>query len=205
VTTLTSTTPGAERRGETAVIWVWEWTVNLAAGLLPKLTDVAVRYWPTIVTVVPPLIDPNLGVMEVMRGGGRMAGGGSWFAWQVENWDVLPLGGSVAVAVMPFPIATAGTVSDQFPVDDTVEPRNRAPSGSLQLGLANTSTLRPVAAVPEIVVDEPADSAERTVGAASLAFPPDVSAMPRPAFAKIELPSMGLPLPKLISTPLDVL
>ena len=81
VVTLTSTTPGAERRGDTAVIWVEELTVNLAAGLLPKLTETADKCWPTILTVVPLLIDPDLGVIEVMTGSkSGLAGGWNGFA-----------------------------------------------------------------------------------------------------------------------------
>src|SRR3954468_12368361 len=50
--------------------------------------------------------------------------------------------------------------------------------------------------------DHPLDSAERTDGADSLPFVPGLSEMPRPEFAKIELPSIALPVPLQIATPL---
>nr|WP_280295046.1 hypothetical protein [Nocardia abscessus] len=57
--------------GVTAVIWVSELTVNEVAGVLPKLTAVApVKPEPVRVTVVPPPVEPWLGLMLLNAGTG---------------------------------------------------------------------------------------------------------------------------------------
>ena len=63
--TLTTPVPG----GSTAVIVVSETTVKLVAGRVPKSTTVApVRSVPVIVTVVPPVTGPSVGLMLVTVG-----------------------------------------------------------------------------------------------------------------------------------------
>ena len=67
--TVTSTVPVPA--GEVAVIWVAESTVKPAAAVEPNLTAVApVKLLPEIVTVVPPLVEPLFGLIDVMLGGG---------------------------------------------------------------------------------------------------------------------------------------
>jgi hypothetical protein len=68
VVTVTSTVPTASA-GEVVVISVSETTVNDAAGVAPKWTDVApVKWVPVIVTGVPPPLGPDVGAMEVTVG-----------------------------------------------------------------------------------------------------------------------------------------
>ena len=55
----------------TALMVVGLVTVKLAAVVVPNLTEVApVRSVPVMVTVVPPLVVPAVGVNEVMVGAG---------------------------------------------------------------------------------------------------------------------------------------
>jgi hypothetical protein len=57
--------------GETAVISVSETKVKLVAATVPKLTLVApVKPVPVTVTVVPPVVGPEVGEIEVMVGVG---------------------------------------------------------------------------------------------------------------------------------------
>jgi hypothetical protein len=68
VVTVTSTVP-ADNRGVTAVIDVEELTVKAAAGVVPKSTAVAPdRFVPVIVTLVPPLAGPEVGLRAVTEG-----------------------------------------------------------------------------------------------------------------------------------------
>src|SRR5689334_22939890 len=70
VVTVTSTVP-AGSAGATAVICVLELTVKLAAAVRPKNIAVApVKLLPVMVTVVPPLLLPVSGVIEVTMGVG---------------------------------------------------------------------------------------------------------------------------------------
>ena len=56
--------------GETALIWVEETTLKLVAATPPKSTLVApVKPVPVMVTVVPPVVGPEVGEMAVMAGG----------------------------------------------------------------------------------------------------------------------------------------
>ena len=55
----------------TALIWVAESTVKLAASVPPNLTVVPVKLVPVMVTVVPVL--PEVGVKEVMVGAAAAA------------------------------------------------------------------------------------------------------------------------------------
>jgi hypothetical protein len=58
--------------GATAVIWVSESTVNEVAGVAPKFTAVTpVSPDPVSVTVVPPAVDPWLGLMLFNAGTAR--------------------------------------------------------------------------------------------------------------------------------------
>ena len=68
VVTLISTTPAPA--GDLAVICVAELTVKLVAAVAPKVTAVApVNPEPVIVTDVPPVVDPDVGAIEVKVGG----------------------------------------------------------------------------------------------------------------------------------------
>jgi hypothetical protein len=67
VVTLTSTVPVPA--GDVAVICVAEMTVKLAAAVAPKVKAVApVNPVPVIVTNVPPVVDPDVGVIDVRIG-----------------------------------------------------------------------------------------------------------------------------------------
>ena len=56
--------------GETALMSVEETTLKLVAATAPKTTLVApVKLVPVMVTVVPPVVGPELGEMEVTVGG----------------------------------------------------------------------------------------------------------------------------------------
>ena len=67
VVTLTVTAPVPT--GETAVIWVAELTVKLAAAVLPNCTAVApVKLVPVMTTLVPPVAGPDVGARPVTVG-----------------------------------------------------------------------------------------------------------------------------------------
>lgn len=69
VTTVMSTVP-ADPAGETAVIELSELTVKLTAAKPPKYTAVApVKWLPLMVTVVPPAVDPDDGLIPITAGG----------------------------------------------------------------------------------------------------------------------------------------
>ena len=73
VVTRTSTAPAA-CAGVVAVIWVAEFTVYDVAAVPPNVTEVApVRSVPVIVTIVPPAVVPEEGLMVDSVGGGRGA------------------------------------------------------------------------------------------------------------------------------------
>src|SRR5450830_1086681 len=97
-----STMPSAAA-GEIAVIWVALLTVNDAALLLPNLTDVApVRLVPVMVTLVPPVVGPLLGLTLVTVGAG--------VTWVQEPEPVpVPLG--VVTTPSTAPAACAGVVA----------------------------------------------------------------------------------------------
>src|SRR5450631_1419632 len=66
--TVTAPTPAAV----TAVIWVAELTVKLAAAVAPNFTAVApVKPVPVMTTLVPPASGPDVGVKPEMLGAGR--------------------------------------------------------------------------------------------------------------------------------------
>jgi len=70
VVTVTSTLPSVSA-GETAVIEVADLTVKLAALVEPKLTAVVpVRFFPVMVTAVPPTTEPFVGETFPTTGGG---------------------------------------------------------------------------------------------------------------------------------------
>lgn len=76
VATVTSTAVAVEHAGETAVICVGESTVNELAGVEPNVTPVApVKFVPVMVTLVPPLVGPVVGLTEVIAGRGVGGGG----------------------------------------------------------------------------------------------------------------------------------
>ena len=67
VVTRTSTVPVPA--GAVAVIWVAELTVNVVAGVAPKVTAVApAKFVPVMVTVVPAVMGPADGEIEVTVG-----------------------------------------------------------------------------------------------------------------------------------------
>ncbi len=67
VVTVIARIPAVADGGETAVIWVAEFTVKLLAGAVPKSTLVApVNPVPVITTLVPPLSGPDVGAMAVI-------------------------------------------------------------------------------------------------------------------------------------------
>lgn len=68
VVTATSALP-AVLAGVYATICVAEFTVKLAAGVPPKVTaDAFVKFVPVIVTLVPPAVEPLVGVRLVIVG-----------------------------------------------------------------------------------------------------------------------------------------
>ena len=68
VVTVTSTV-AAPCAGEMAVIWVVELTVKLVALVPPNLTAVApLKLVPRMMTVVPPVLMPLVGLTEVTVG-----------------------------------------------------------------------------------------------------------------------------------------
>jgi hypothetical protein len=70
VVTVISTVPAAPA-GEVALIDVALVTVKLAALVAPKLTDVApLKFVPVIVTLVAPVVGPDVGLMLVTAGAG---------------------------------------------------------------------------------------------------------------------------------------
>ena len=70
VVTVTSTSAGADA-GATAVTEEFERTVNDDAGSVPKSTAVApFRFTPEMVSLVPPVDGPEVGLMPVTLGGG---------------------------------------------------------------------------------------------------------------------------------------
>ena len=115
---MTFTGPAASA-GATAVICMAELTVKLVAATAPNWTAVApVRLTPVIVTVVPPVVGPELGLTPETVGKAvsmvRLSG--------AEANDTL-LAASVAVAVMLYTpsisfarsLPAPPTVKDQFP------------------------------------------------------------------------------------------
>ena len=98
--TATSAAPAAPA-GVVALISVSETTVKLAAGVPPKLTAVAlVKLVPVMVTVSPPSVDPLVGAMLAIVGGGAftvkvsLAGGLCFYItllWSFCKWGPLPL------------------------------------------------------------------------------------------------------------------
>jgi hypothetical protein len=71
--TVTSTVPAAPD-GEVAVMLVALLTVKVVAAVAPNFTAVApVKLVPVIVTDVPPVVGPLVGLMEVTEGGGAAA------------------------------------------------------------------------------------------------------------------------------------
>ena len=71
VVTVISTVATDETAGDTAVIELGELTVKLDAAILPKSTEVTlVKSEPVIFTVVPPVVGPDEGVIELTDGGG---------------------------------------------------------------------------------------------------------------------------------------
>ena len=69
VLTITSTVPLPA--GLVAVIWVALTTLNLLAGVCPNVTlETPVKFVPTIVTLVPPVVYPVFGLSPVTVGVG---------------------------------------------------------------------------------------------------------------------------------------
>jgi uncharacterized membrane protein len=70
VLTVIALTP-AEEAGEVAVTVLSEMIVKVVAGIVPKYTlRVLIKPTPVIVTTVPPVVGPAVGVMELITGDG---------------------------------------------------------------------------------------------------------------------------------------
>ena len=70
VITITPTAPAVARAGVIQVIVVLSTSVREVAAIPPNVTEVApVKDVPVIVTLVPPVVLPNNGVMPVIFGG----------------------------------------------------------------------------------------------------------------------------------------
>jgi hypothetical protein len=86
VVTVTSTVPKAST-GDVAVIDVAEFTVN-GAAVPPNLTAVApVKPVPVIVTVVPPVVEPVVGLIPVTTGNTAVT-----VKWSAELVWLMPAG-----------------------------------------------------------------------------------------------------------------
>src|SRR5437867_2519309 len=112
-------------KGATAVMLVSETTVKSVAATAPKLTALApVKLAPVIVTVVPPLDLPAVGVIEVTEGAGAKV---------TVNWSLVevadtPLG--VTTVISNVPAAWGGAAAVMLVDERTVkllastEPKN---------------------------------------------------------------------------------
>ena len=101
--TVTSTVPAA-CAGATAVIDVADFTVKLVAAVPPKETAVApFRFFPLMVTVVPPAVGPEVGLMPVTVGWATYV---NWAAAEVA--EVPP---AVVTVTSTLPAACAGLVA----------------------------------------------------------------------------------------------
>ncbi len=126
VVTVTSTVPGSLPAGTVAVTSVSLTTVTAVAGTSPKWTaDVPVRLLPLTVTVVPPAIGPNSGVMPVTAGGGLWyvnCPAGSVLPRTVSVTSTAPAACAGAVAVTVEPSTTVTSVAATPPKETAVAP-----------------------------------------------------------------------------------
>jgi hypothetical protein len=120
--------------GTVAVIWVAEFTTNVAATLLNVTAVAPVKFVPVIVTDVPTA--PNVGVNEVIVGGGTV---------KLVRLDPVPPG---AVTLIGPVVAVAGTVAVICVAEFTVN--------VVAAALLNVTAVAPVKFVPVIVTDVPA-------------------------------------------------
>jgi hypothetical protein len=126
VVIVTSKVPAASA-GATALIRVDEDTLKLDAGAVPKSTLVApLKPVPLMVTLVPPVLGPLAGEMEVTVGAGG-GGGVTDVNWSAATTALVPL--AVVTVTSYTPAASAGAAAvmlvDEFtpnPVDGT-EPK----------------------------------------------------------------------------------
>jgi hypothetical protein len=120
--------------GTVAVIWVAEFTTNVAATLLNVTAVAPVKFVPVIVTDVP--TGPNVGVNEVIVGGGTV---------KLVRLDPVPPG---AVTLIGPVVAVAGTVAVICVAEFTVN--------VVAAALLNVTAVAPVKFVPVIMTDVPA-------------------------------------------------
>jgi hypothetical protein len=120
--------------GTVAVIWVAEFTTNVAATLLNVTAVAPVKFVPVIVTDVP--TGPNVGVNDVIVGGGTV---------KLVRLDPVPPG---AVTLIGPVVAVAGTVAVICVAEFTVN--------VVAATLLNVTAVAPVKFVPVMVTDVPA-------------------------------------------------
>ncbi len=98
VVTVISTVP-AEPAGETAVIWISESTVKLAAAEDPNRTAVApVNSVPVRVTDVPPATGPLGGEIPLTAGG---TGAATYVNWSAADVVLVPAGVVTVISTVP--------------------------------------------------------------------------------------------------------
>ncbi len=139
-----STSPAAWA-GDTAVIWESDTTVKLAAGVPPNDTDVApVNPLPVTVTIVPPAVGPDCGLMPVTAGAGAQV---NWSA--LERADVPAMEVTVTSA-LPVP---AGDTAVIWESDTTVKLAAGVPPNDTDVAPVNplpvTVTIVPPAVGPD--------------------------------------------------------
>ena len=120
--------------GTVAVIWVAEFTTNVAATLLNVTAVAPVKFVPVIVTDAP--TGPNVGVNDVIVGGGTV---------KLVRLDPVPPG--VVTLIGPV-VAVAGTVTVIWVAEFTVN--------VVAATLLNVTEVAPVKFVPVSVTDVPA-------------------------------------------------
>jgi hypothetical protein len=132
VVTVTSTVP-ADPAGAVAVIDVSEMTVNVVAGLFPKLTAVApVKLVPVIVTIVPPAVDPLVGDRLVTVGAATYVNSSAGEIAEtppgaVTVTSTVPTDPAGAVAVIDVSETTLNVVAGLFPKLTAVAPVKLVP------------------------------------------------------------------------------
>src|SRR6202011_4007844 len=140
VVTVTSTAP-ATSAGELAVIEVALFTVKLVAAVPPNSTAVApVRFVPVIVTTVPPVVGPLVGLTAVTVGAGVTN-----VNWSAAVLALVPP--AVVTVTSTAPAASAGELAVIEVALFTVKPVAAVPP--------NSTAVAPVRFVPVIVTTVP--------------------------------------------------
>ena len=137
VVTETSTVPVAFA-GDVAVIVVELTTVTPVAAAAPNVTAVALfKFVPVIVTLVPPAVEPEIGLTAVTVGG----------ATKLNAPDVLPVPFGVVTATLVLPDECVGVVAVIVVEFTTVTPVAAAPP--------KVTDVAPVKLVPVMVTGVP--------------------------------------------------